>query len=196
MTPSPWQNIEQKYPVATRHECKVVNIVPYGAFVELEPGIEGLVHISDMSWVKRSFDPKELVQIGGTVEVQVLKINPDKKEIALGMKQCQPNPWVEVAKKYQPGSDISGTVDRITNYGAFIEIEVGINGLVHVTDLRWGPKVAHPSEVVEKGQRLTCRVLSVDAERQRMMLGLKQMTEEEAADIPILWPNPDPQGLR
>lgn len=184
-TPSPWQNIEAKYPVNSRHNGEVVNIMPYGAFVKLEPGIEGLVHISEMSWVKRIADPKELVQIGDKVEVQVLNINHDKKEISLGMKQCQSNPWDEVAKKYPPGTVISGVVRNLTNYGAFIEIEEGIDGLLHVSDMSWVRKVSNPSEVVQKGQKITCQVLSVDQERKRVALGLKQMaTDPWEGDIP------------
>ncbi len=184
-TPSPWQNIEAKYPVGSRHVGEVVNIMPYGAFVKLEPGIEGLVHISEMSWVKRIADPKELVQIGDKVEVQVLNINHDKKEISLGMKQCQANPWGEVAKKYPPGTIITGTVRNLTNYGAFIEIEEGIDGLLHVSDMSYVRKVSNPSEVVQKGQKLTCVVLSVDQERKRVALGLKQMGSDPwETDIP------------
>jgi small subunit ribosomal protein S1 len=184
-TPSPWQNIEAKYPINSRHEGEVVNIMPYGAFVKLEPGIEGLVHISEMSWVKRIADPKELVQIGDKVEVQVLNINHEKKEISLGMKQCQSNPWGEVAKRYPPGTVISGVVRNLTNYGAFIEIEEGIDGLLHVSDMSWTRKVSNPSEVVQKGQKLTCQVLSVDQERKRVALGLKQMaTDPWEGDIP------------
>jgi small subunit ribosomal protein S1 len=184
-TPSPWQNIEAKYPVGTRHQGEVVNIMPYGAFVKLEPGIEGLVHISEMSWVKRIADPKELVQIGDKVEVQVLNINHDKKEISLGMKQCQANPWGEVAKKYPPNTVITGTVRNLTNYGAFIEIEEGIDGLLHVSDMSYVRKVSNPSEMVQKGQKLTCIVLSVDQERKRVALGLKQMGNDPwETDIP------------
>ncbi|MFO0806335.1 MAG: 30S ribosomal protein S1 [Gemmataceae bacterium] len=184
-TPSPWQNIEAKYPMNSRHEGEVVNIMPYGAFVKLEPGIEGLVHISEMSWVKRIADPKELVQIGDKVEVQVLNINHEKKEISLGMKQCQSNPWGDVAKKYPTGTVISGVVRNLTNYGAFIEIEEGIDGLLHVSDMSWTRKVSNPSEVVQKGQKLTCQVLSVDQERKRVALGLKQMaTDPWEGDIP------------
>ena len=184
-TPSPWQNIEEKYPVSSRHEGEVVNIMPYGAFVKLEPGIEGLVHISEMSWVKRIADPKELVQIADKVEVQVLNINHDKKEISLGMKQCQANPWGEVAKKYPTGTVITGTVRNLTNYGAFIEIEEGIDGLLHVSDMSWTRKVSNPSEVVQKGQKITCQVLSVDQERKRVALGLKQMANDPwEGDIP------------
>jgi small subunit ribosomal protein S1 len=184
-TPSPWQNIETKYPIGQRFQGEVVNIMPYGAFVKLEPGIEGLVHISEMSWVKRIADPKELVQIGDKVEVQVLNINHDKKEISLGMKQCQANPWGEVAKKYPPNTVITGTVRNLTNYGAFIEIEEGIDGLLHVSDMSYVRKVSNPSEMVQKGQKITCIVLSVDQERKRVALGLKQMGSDPwETDIP------------
>ncbi len=180
-----WQNIEAKYPINSRHNGEVVNIMPYGAFVKLEPGIEGLVHISEMSWVKRIADPKELVQIGDKVEVQVLNINHDKKEISLGMKQCQSNPWGEVAKKYPTGTIITGVVRNLTNYGAFIEIEEGIDGLLHVSDMSYVRKVSNPSEVVQKGQKITCVVLSVDQERKRVALGLKQMGNDPwETDIP------------
>ncbi len=184
-TPSPWQNIEAKYPIGQRFQGEVVNIMPYGAFVKLEPGIEGLVHISEMSWVKRIADPKELVQIGDKVEVQVLNINHDKKEISLGMKQCQSNPWGEVAKKYPPGTVITGVVRNLTNYGAFIEIEEGIDGLLHVSDMSYVRKVSNPSEMVQKGQKITCQVLTVDQERKRVALGLKQMGNDPwETDIP------------
>jgi len=184
-TPSPWQNIETKYPIGQRFQGEVVNIMPYGAFVKLEPGIEGLVHISEMSWIKRIADPKEIVQIGDKVEVQVLNINHDKKEISLGMKQCQSNPWGEVAKKYPPGTVISGVVRNLTNYGAFIEIEEGIDGLLHVSDMSYVRKVSNPSELVQKGQKLTCVVLTVDQERKRVALGLKQMGNDPwETDIP------------
>jgi small subunit ribosomal protein S1 len=184
-TPSPWQNIETKYPIRTKHEGEVVNIMPYGAFVKLEPGIEGLVHISEMSWTKRISHPNEVVSIGDKVEVEVLNINHDKKEISLGMKQCQPNPWDEVARKYPPNTQISGTVRNLTSYGAFIEIEEGIDGLLHVSDMSWVRKVSNPSEVVQKGQKVTCVVLSVDQERKRVALGLKQMANDPwEGDIP------------
>ncbi len=184
-TPSPWQNIEAKYPITTKHPGEVVNIMPYGAFVKLEPGIEGLVHISEMSWTKRISHPNEVVSIGDKVEVQVLNINHDKKEISLGMKQCQQNPWDEVARKYPPGTQVSGVVRNLTSYGAFIEIEEGIDGLLHVSDMSWVRKVSNPSEVVQKGLKVTCVVLSVDQERKRVALGLKQMANDPwEGDIP------------
>jgi len=183
--PSPWQNVEGKYPVNSRHQGEVVNIMSYGAFVKLEPGIEGLVHISEMSWTKRINHPSELVQIGDVIEVQVLNINREKQEISLGMKQVQPNPWDKVAERYPQGTIISGTVRNLTNYGAFIEIEEGIDGLLHVSDMSWVRKVSHPSEVVQKGQKVTCVVLNVDQERKRVALGLKQMANDPwEGDIP------------
>ncbi len=182
---SPWQNIEGKYPINSRHTGEVVNIMTYGAFVKLEPGIEGLVHISEMSWTKRINHPNEIVQIGDKIEVQVLNINRDKQEISLGMKQCQDNPWDKVAERYPPNTVVSGVVRNLTNYGAFIEIEEGIDGLLHVSDMSWVRKVSHPSEVVQKGQKVTCIVLNVDQERKRVALGLKQMANDPwDGDIP------------
>ncbi len=184
-TPSPWANVADKYPVGSRHTGEVVNVMSYGAFVKLEPGIEGLVHISEMSWTKRINHPSELVSIGDQIEVQVLNINKEKQEISLGMKQVQPNPWDKVAERYPPGTVISGVVRNLTNYGAFIEIEEGIDGLLHVGDMSWVRKVAHPSEVVSKGDRVTCVVLNVYQERKRIALGLKQMNNDPwEGDIP------------
>jgi small subunit ribosomal protein S1 len=157
----------------------------YGAFVKLEPGIEGLVHISEMSWTKRINHPNEVVQTGDQIEVQVLNINKEKQEISLGMKQVQPNPWDKVAERYPPNTVITGVVRNLTNYGAFIEIEEGIDGLLHVSDMSWVRKVAHPSEVVSKGDKVTCIVLNVDQERKRIALGLKQMNNDPwEGDIP------------
>jgi small subunit ribosomal protein S1 len=184
-TPSPWANVADKYPVGSRHTGEVVNVMSYGAFVKLEPGIEGLVHISEMSWTKRINHPSELVAIGDQIEVQVLNINKEKQEISLGMKQVQPNPWDKVAERYPPGTIVSGVVRNLTNYGAFIEIEEGIDGLLHVSDMSWVRKVAHPSEVVSKGDKVTCVVLNVDQERKRIALGLKQMANDPwEGDIP------------
>ncbi len=184
-TPSPWANVEAKYPIGSKHMGEVVNVMSYGAFVKLEPGIEGLVHISEMSWTKRINHPSELVQIGDQIEVQVLNINKEKQEISLGMKQVQPNPWDKVAERYPPATVISGVVRNLTNYGAFIEIEEGIDGLLHVSDMSWVRKVAHPSEVVNKGDKVTCVVLNVDQERKRIALGLKQMNSDPwEGDIP------------
>lgn len=184
-SPSPWANVEGKYPISSRHTGEVVNVMSYGAFVKLEPGIEGLVHISEMSWTKRINHPNELVQIGDQIEVQVLNINKDKQEISLGMKQVQPNPWDKVAERYPTGTQIEGVVRNLTNYGAFIEIEEGIDGLLHVSDMSWVRKVGHPSDVVQKGQKVKCVVLNVDQDRKRIALGLKQMANDPwDGDIP------------
>lgn len=184
-TASPWEDVEKKYPVGSRVKGSVVNVMSYGAFVKLEEGIEGLVHISEMSWTKRISHPSELVQIDDEIEVVVLGINKEKQEISLGMKQTQENPWDRVADKYPPESVVEGTVRNLTNYGAFIEIEEGIDGLLHVSDMSWTRKISHPNEMVEKGQKITCRVLSVDQDRRRIALGLKQLSEDPwAHDIP------------
>ncbi len=184
-TSSPWQGVEEKYPMSSRHTGEVVNVMSYGAFVKLEAGIEGLVHISEMSWTKRINHPSEVVSIGDQIEVQVLNINRDKQEISLGMKQVQPNPWDKVAERYPPGTVISGIVRNLTNYGAFIEIEEGIDGLLHVSDMSWVRKVGHPSEVVNKGDKVQCIILNVDQERKRVALGLKQMANDPwEGDIP------------
>ncbi len=183
--PSPWETVGEKYPVGSRVRGTVVNVMSYGAFVKLEEGIEGLVHISEMSWTKRISHPSELVQIEDEIEVVVLGINKEKQEISLGMKQTQDNPWDHVMDKYPPGSDVKGKVRNLTNYGAFIEIEEGIDGLLHVSDMSWTRKISHPNEVVEKGQEIECRVISVDQDRRRIALGLKQLSEDPwARDIP------------
>lgn len=184
-TPNPWANVEGRYPMNSQHEGEVVNVMSYGAFVKLEPGIEGLVHISEMSWTKRINHPDEVVKIGDQIKVQVLNINKEKQEISLGMKQVQPNPWDKVAERYPTGRVVQGKVRNLTNYGAFIEIEEGVDGLLHVSDMSWVRKVAHPSEVVQKGQTVTCQVLNVDQERKRIALGLKQMNNDPwEGDIP------------
>ncbi len=175
---SPWENIEAKYPVGSVHEAEVVNIMSYGAFCKLEEGVEGLVHISEMSWTKRINHPSEMVSQGQKVKVKVLEINKDKQEISLGMKQVEENPWERVAEKYPPGSVVEGKVRNIANYGAFVEIEEGIDGLLHVSDLSWTKKIGHPSEVLKKGETVRAVVLSVDQEKQRIALGLKQMQED------------------
>ena len=184
-TPSPWAKVADKYPVDTVCKGTVVNVMSYGAFVKLEDGVEGLVHISEMSWTKRVSHPSELVSPGDEVDVVVLAINEDKQEISLGMKQTQQNPWEKVAADYPPGAIVKGVVRNLTNYGAFIEIDEGIDGLLHVTDMSWTRKVTHPSEVVEKGQEIECKVLSVDQQRRRIALGLKQMQDDPwTGDIP------------
>jgi small subunit ribosomal protein S1 len=182
---SPWENVASKYPVGSHVKGTVVNVMSYGAFVKLEDGIEGLVHISEMSWTKRISHPSELVNIDDVIDVVVLRIDEQKQEISLGMKQTQSNPWEKVADKYPVGSMVKGKVRNLTNYGAFIEIEEGIDGLLHVSDMSWTRKISHPSELVEKSQELECKVLSVDQERRRIALGLKQLEEDPwSTDIP------------
>jgi len=195
-SPSPWENVEAKYPIGSRHTGEVVNVMSYGAFVKLEPGIEGLVHISEMSWTKRINHPSELVSIGDKIEVQVLNINKEKQEISLGIKQVQPNPWDKVAERYPPNTQIEGVVRNLTNYGAFIEIEEGIDGLLHVSDMSWVRKVAHPSDLLQKGQKVKCVILNVDQDRKRVALGMKQMANDPwEGDIPARYhPNDVKKG--
>ncbi|WP_347243129.1 30S ribosomal protein S1 [Thermogutta sp.] len=177
-TPSPWEDIELRYPVGSRVKGTVVNVMNYGAFVKLEEGVEGLVHISEMSWTRRINHPSEVVQVGDEVEVVVLGIDKEKQEISLGIKQTMQNPWENVEERYPVGSVVKGIVRNITNYGAFVELEEGVDGLLHVSDLSWTRKITHPSEVLQKGQEIECRVLSVDKNRRRIALGLKQLTED------------------
>ncbi len=175
---SPWANISTKYPVGSKVQGEVVNVLSYGADVKLEDGIEGLVHISEMSWTRRVNHPSELVAIGDKVEVMVLGINEDKQEISLGMKQTQPNPWDEVATRYPVGSIVKGTVRNLTNYGAFVELQEGVDGLLHISDMSWTRKVSHANEILKKGDPIECQILSVDEDRRRIALGLKQLTED------------------
>lgn len=185
LLPNPWENVETKYPVGSTHKGEVVNVVTFGAFVKLEPGIEGLVHISEMSWVKRVNHPSELVSIGDEIQVSVLGFDKTREEMSLGMKQTQENPWDEVETKYPIGATISGKVRNLTNYGAFIELEEGIDGLLHVSDMSWTRKISHPNEMLEKGQEVQCKILSVDTERRRIALGMKQLNEDPwNSDIP------------
>jgi small subunit ribosomal protein S1 len=177
-TQSPWDGIESRYPVGTKLAGEVVNIMSYGAFVKLEDGVEGLVHISEMSWTKRINHPSELVKPGDKVNVVVLEYNHQKQEISLGMKQAEMNPWDMVEDHYPLGTVIEGTVRNLTSYGAFVEIEEGIDGLLHVSDMSWTKKVTHPSEMVKKGDKLTCVVLSVDKEKKRIALGKKQLSAD------------------
>ncbi|GDY00519.1 30S ribosomal protein S1 [Phycisphaerae bacterium] len=175
---SPWEEIEKKFPVQSRIHGEVTSIMSYGAFVKLEDGVEGLVHISEMSWTRRVNHPSEMVTAGQMVDVVVLEINKDKQEISLGMKQTEVNPWELVGEKYPPGTVIEGNVRNLANYGAFVEIEPGIDGLLHVSDMSWTKKVTHPNEVLKKGDKVRCVVLEVDREKQRISLGIKQLTED------------------
>ncbi len=182
---NPWENIEAKYPVDSVHPGEVVNVMSYGAFVKLEPGIEGLVHISEMSWTKRVNHPSELVNIGDKIEVMILGVDPEGQQLSLGMKQTLKNPWDDVLAKYPEGTHVKGKVRNLTNYGAFVELEEGIDGLLHVSDMSWTRKIAHPSEMLEKGEEVECRILNVDETRRRIALGLKQLDNDPwDGDIP------------
>jgi small subunit ribosomal protein S1 len=173
--PSPWESVELKYPVGSRVKGSVVNVMPYGAFVKLEDGIEGLVHISEMSWSKRINHPGDVVKVGDEVEVVVLDINREKQEISLGMKQADGNPWDDVEARFPPGTVVEGVVRNLTSYGAFIEIADGLDGLLHVSDMSWTKKVANPAELLEKGAKVRAVVLSVHPDKKRIALGLKQL---------------------
>ena len=177
-TANPWDDVEEKYAVNSRVTGEVVNVMSYGAFVKLEAGIEGLVHISEMSWTKRINHPTELVQIGDEIDVVVLSVDREGQQLSLGMKQTQENPWEQVLERYPEDAVVKGRVSNLTNYGAFIELEEGIDGLLHVSDMSWTRKISHPSEIVEKGDEVECKVLSIDIERRRIALGLKQMDSD------------------
>ncbi|MCH2135089.1 MAG: 30S ribosomal protein S1 [Phycisphaerales bacterium] len=175
---SPWEDIESTFPLNSRAKGKVVSLVSYGAFIELMEGVEGLVHVSEMSWTRRINHPSEMLEPGEEVEVVVLDINREKHEISLGIKQTEVNPWELVAEKFPPGTVIEGQVRNLTNYGAFIEIEPGIDGLLHVSDMSWTEKVAHANEKYKKGDTVECVVLDIDRDKQRVGLGVKQLNED------------------
>lgn len=173
---NPWEEIEQKYPIGTKVHGKIVNLVPYGAFIEIEPGIEGLIHVSEMSWVKNVSDPSEIVKKGDDVEAIVLSIQKEEGKISLGIKQTEKNPWDNVEDKYPIGSSVEAEIRNLTNYGAFVELEPGIDGLIHISDLSWIKKVSHPSEVLKKGDKVEAIILSVDKESKKITLGVKQLS--------------------
>lgn len=176
LSDNPWDKVASKYEQGVKVNGKVVNIVNYGVFVELEPGIEGLLHISEMSWTKKIANPSEIVAIGDIIEVVILKINPNKQEISLGMKQLEANVWVDIEKKYAPGMNIQGRVKNVTSYGAFIEIEEGIDGLIHQSDMVWTKKAVKPSSVIKKGDKVEAVIISIDPAQKRVSLGIKQLT--------------------
>ena len=177
-TPSPWETVNERYPVGARVKGKVVNVMNYGAFVRLEDGIEGLVHISEMSWTKRLTHPNEVLNLGDEIETVVLSVNKEKQEISLGLKQTETNPWTVAAQKYPLGTVVTAIVRSLTNFGAFVEIEPGIDAMIHISDLSWTKKYTHPSEALQKGQEVKCLVLEVDEERKRVSLGVKQLAED------------------
>jgi len=173
---NPWEEIEQKYPPGTRISGKIVNLVPYGAFIEIEPGIEGLIHVSEMSWIKNVTDPSEIVTKGDELEAIVLSVQKEEGKISLGIKQTEKNPWEDVDQKYPVGSTVKAEIRNLTNYGAFVELEPGIDGLIHISDLSWIKKVSHPSEVLNKGDIVEASILSVDQESKKITLGIKQLS--------------------
>jgi small subunit ribosomal protein S1 len=182
-TKNPWDDIEHKFPVGAKVRGKVVNLVPYGAFVEIEPGVEGLVHITEMSWTKRITKPSELLKVGQELDAVVLGIQKDEQKISLGLRQLEPNPWDMVRHNYPMGARVRGKVRNMTTYGAFIELEEGIDGMVHVSDMSWTRKVNHPSEVLKKGDEVDAIVLDVDPNQQRISLGMKQLAVDPWTDI-------------
>ena len=177
-TSSPWDDVENGYPIGVKVKGKVVNVMNYGVFVRLEDGIEGLVHISEMSWTRRLAHPGELVNLGDEIEVVVLSVNKEKQEISLGLKQTQTNPWAIASQKYPAGAVVNAKVRSVANFGAFLEIEPGIDGMVHISDLSWTRKHSHPGEALQKGQEVKCIVLEVNEEKRRVSLGIKQLTED------------------
>jgi small subunit ribosomal protein S1 len=178
MTPDPWTDVANKFPETSRVRGKVVSITDYGAFVELEEGIEGLVHISQMSWARRTRHPSKIVNIGDVIEAVVLSVDTDRKRISLGMKQIEPNPWATVDERYPVGSEVEGKVRNLTDFGAFIALEEGIDGLIHISDMSWTQRIKHPSEILKKGQKVTAVVLNVDKDNERLSLGLKQLAPD------------------
>lgn len=186
---NPWDDIEKKYPPGTRVSGKIVKLLPYGAFIEIEPGIEGLIHVSEMSWIKNITDPSEVVNKGDEVEAIVLSIQKEEGKISLGIKQTEHNPWDDVEKKYPLGASVKAEVKSLTNYGAFVELEPGIEGLIHISDMSWIKKVSHPSELFKKGDHVEAVILSVDKESKKITLGVKQLStnpwEEIEKTIPV-----------
>jgi small subunit ribosomal protein S1 len=175
LTPDPWLDAEHRYPVGAHVHGRVISVTDYGAFVELEQGIEGLVHVSEMTWSKRAKHPSKLVNVGDQVECVVLSVNPGERRISLGMRQLAANPWDSLIEKYPVGAAVEGRVRNLTDFGAFIEIEDGIDGLVHVSNLSWTKRVKHPSEVLKKGDRVKAVVLAIDSDKRRLSLGVKQL---------------------
>ena len=183
LTPHPWENVEEKFPVGMKISGKVVSLTNYGAFVELETGVEGLVHISEMSWTRGVHRPDEVVQLGQEVEAQILSIDTEERKIALGFKQLLPDPWENVDEQYAVGSTLKGTVRNLTQFGAFVELEKGVDGLIHVSDLSWTKVVRHPKEILRKGEEVETKILEVSQEKHRIALGLKQASEDPWDDI-------------
>jgi small subunit ribosomal protein S1 len=175
LAPNPWETVEERYPRGARVIGRVVSVTDYGSFVELEPGVEGLIHISEMTWSRRMKHPSKVVRVGDQVEAVVLEVKPRDRRVSLGMKQLEADPWTTVADRYSIGSVVEGRVRKLTDFGAFIEIEEGIDGLVHISDLSWTKRVGHPSEILKKGQLVQAVVLQIDPDSRRLSLGIKQL---------------------
>ena len=177
LQPHPWEKIESKYPVGTKVSGKVVSLADYGAFVEIEKGIEGLIHISEMSWTQHIKHPSQVVSMGQIIDAVILSLDKDNKKLSLGIKQLEPDPWLSLTQKYPVGSRHKGTVRNLTNFGVFVELEQGVDGLVHISDLSWTKKVRHPGEMVKKGDELDVVILNVDVDGRRISLGHKQIDD-------------------
>jgi small subunit ribosomal protein S1 len=184
----PWERVEQTYAPGTRVQGRVVSLTNYGAFVELEAGVEGLVHVSEMSWTRRVRHPSKIVNVGDEVEVIVLDVNRGAKRISLGMKQVEPDPWATIDERYRVGSRVSGKVRNLTDFGAFIELEPGVDGLLHISDMSWTRSVGHPSEVLKKGQELESQILNIDKENKRISLGIKQIQPDPWTTVAQRYP--------
>jgi len=187
LSSNPWDDIEGKFPINAKVRGKVVNLVPYGAFIELEEGVEGLVHVTEMSWTKRITKPGEVLNVGDEVDAVVLGIQKDDQKISLGLRQLDVNPWDMATHNYPPGARVRGKVRNLTSYGAFVELEEGIDGMVHVSDMSWTRKINHPSEMVKKGDEVDAIVVEVDVDNQRISLGMKQLTQDPWEDIDRLY---------
>jgi small subunit ribosomal protein S1 len=183
LTPYPWEKVAQKYPVNARVRGRVVSITDYGAFIELEKGVEGLIHVSEMSWTRHVRHPAKILTIGDVIDAVVLKVDEENEKISLGLKQVEPDPWLTLDDKYPVGSKFSGKVRNLTNFGAFVELEEGIDGLVHISDMSWTKRIRHPSEVVKKGDDVDVIVLNIDKEARRISLGLKQVHDDPWLDL-------------
>ncbi len=180
---NPWDKIEERFPIGKRVSGKITNLVPYGAFVELEEGVEGLIHVSELSWTKRIVRPADVLNVGQQVEASVLGVNKEEQKISLGLRQLESNPWDEIEKKYPPGTIVKGKVRNMTAYGAFVEIEEGIDGMIHVSDMSWTRKINQPSEVLKKGDEVEAAVIDIDKQNQRISLGMKQLDGDPWKDI-------------
>lgn len=186
--PDPWENVEERYPIDSKWTGTVVSITDYGVFVELEKGVEGLVHISEMAWTKKPRHPSKLVHVGEEVDVMVLNVDKNQKRISLGMKQLKPNPWDVIAERYPEGTKIEGKIRNVTDFGIFVGIDEGIDGLVHISDISWTQRIKHPGELYKKGQTVQAVVLNIDKENERFSLGIKQIHEDPWETIPDRYP--------